>query len=594
MQKIIIVLFFVFCSQSVLAQDKLRHHYKLDGNGNEELGNPSLILNGGISATTDRHGNPSGAMGFDGVDDFLSLSSAITFGLNDFTLEAWVNFDANIATEQLTPIFAGNDPNRAILEYRPVDYVQNSSFNFWQHNSEGVHASGWYGWGSIFSDYRESEWHHIAVSVNQKTLQVTFYIDGEPKGKRDLDSNGFTTSPLLFLGKHASRYFKGAMDDVKIWDRPLPTSEIWHHAHPESATYEGSSSVILHLGLNGGELVESGDIDVKIQNGPRIATDRFGDPAGAMLFDGIDDHIQLRQLDMFYQSSFSLEAWFALDSDAVENDYYPIFGNSQNTPALGYYPKHGQLTGLQQFDGGSIYLGWTTHNDIRGNGWHHVVMTVDQVENLAELFFDGESYGKVPVDPKGFNHGNGALTQIGKDYASFFKGALDNVIIYDGVLPEAEILEHYNAKPGNNIVFWEKEENSENIYFNSESGAVAIGTDDFNTEGYKLYVNGKLLTEEVMIAQKGSVSWPDYVFHKDYELRSLEELEAFIKANKHLPNIPSAQKVTAQGSVGMGEMNKKLLEKVEELTLYLIQQNKQIQEMKAELEKLKQHQKANK
>jgi len=77
--------------------------------------------------------------------------------------------------------------------------------------------------------------------------------------------------------------------------------------------------------------------------------------------------------------------------------------------------------------------------------------------------------------------------------------------------------------------------------------------------------------------------WPDYVFDKSYNLMPLSETEQYIQANGHLPNVPSAAEVEADG-MSVGEMNKVLLQKVEELTLYVIELQKQIDELKKERE----------
>ena len=79
-------------------------------------------------------------------------------------------------------------------------------------------------------------------------------------------------------------------------------------------------------------------------------------------------------------------------------------------------------------------------------------------------------------------------------------------------------------------------------------------------------------------------NWPDYVFASEYDLTPLHELKAFIKENKHLPNIPKADEVAQEG-IEVGEMNRKLLEKVEELTLYVIQLQEQIDQLKTSLNK---------
>jgi hypothetical protein len=108
----------------------------------------------------------------------------------------------------------------------------------------------------------------------------------------------------------------------------------------------------------------------------------------------------------------------------------------------------------------------------------------------------------------------------------------------------------------------------------AKSGAVVIGKSSLNMPaGYQLYVADGILTEKVKVAVKNSADWSDYVFASDYKLRPLKEVEAFVKANKHLPGVPSAQEVVTEG-VDMARMDAKLLEKVEELTLYMIQLKK--------------------
>ena len=93
----------------------------------------------------------------------------------------------------------------------------------------------------------------------------------------------------------------------------------------------------------------------------------------------------------------------------------------------------------------------------------------------------------------------------------------------------------------------------------------------------KLCADGLLMAKEVKVTLTG---WPDYVFGAGYRLRSLAETEAYIKANGHLPNVPSATEVE-EGGLSLGEMNKVLLQKVEELTLHVIELQKQIDELKS-------------
>ncbi len=117
-------------------------------------------------------------------------------------------------------------------------------------------------------------------------------------------------------------------------------------------------------------------------------------------------------------------------------------------------------------------------------------------------------------------------------------------------------------------------------FFIQHTGNVGIGT---ISPGEKLEVNGTIRSKEVRVEATG---WPDYVFESDYNLRSLEETETYIKENKHLPEIPSAKEMEANG-VQLGEMNMLLLKKIEELTLYVIDLKKENEAQQNEIEKLK-------
>ncbi|MBT3208836.1 MAG: hypothetical protein HN347_10865 [Bacteroidetes bacterium] len=100
-----------------------------------------------------------------------------------------------------------------------------------------------------------------------------------------------------------------------------------------------------------------------------------------------------------------------------------------------------------------------------------------------------------------------------------------------------------------------------------------------------VYNNRKLFAHEIEI-KIGSFS--DFVFDEDYKLKNLSDLEKFIKTYKHLPNVPSEQEVVKNG-LNLGEMDALLLEKVEELTLYIIELNKKIAKQEKKIEILQIH-----
>lgn len=115
-----------------------------------------------------------------------------------------------------------------------------------------------------------------------------------------------------------------------------------------------------------------------------------------------------------------------------------------------------------------------------------------------------------------------------------------------------------------------------------------LGNLSINSNNFELKESGFLFARRIEVI--GSGNFPDYVFDADYDLRTLDEVEAYIKANHHLPDVPSAEEVAENGH-NLGEMDEILLKKVEELTLYMIQLKKENEELKSRLNKVEENEK---
>ena len=135
--------------------------------------------------------------------------------------------------------------------------------------------------------------------------------------------------------------------------------------------------------------------------------------------------------------------------------------------------------------------------------------------------------------------------------------------------------------------------NNSNIWFNSANsstnGKIYIGstaTYPSTSGNYKLFVEGGIMTEKVKVALRSTANWADYVFEKDYKLMPLKNVEAFITKHKHLPGIDSASELTKNG-LDLAEMQAKHMAKIEEMMLYIIEQNKTIEKSIKDIEELK-------
>lgn len=132
---------------------------------------------------------------------------------------------------------------------------------------------------------------------------------------------------------------------------------------------------------------------------------------------------------------------------------------------------------------------------------------------------------------------------------------------------------------GDGFYFRDNDNNTSLII--KDGGQVGIGTTLTGT--HRLAVEGTIGAREIVVE---TGEWSDFVFNKDYKLKNLEEVENFIEENNHLPDIPSEKEVIENG-IQVGEMNAKLLQKIEELTLYMIDINKRVKSLEEENKALK-------
>ncbi len=192
---------------------------------------------------------------------------------------------------------------------------------------------------------------------------------------------------------------------------------------------------------------------------------------------------------------------------------------------------------------------------------------------------NGQGYDNVYLGAgAGANSGGTGNIFIGRSAGNQLTGGSGNIFI--GHQAGSQLTGNSNGK-----LYIENSTDTENplIYGDFTLGLVGIKT-SYIPNGYQLAVEGNIIAEEIQVMER--IHWPDYVFEEEYELMSLPELEEEIETLGHLPGVPSAEEVEENGHA-LGQMDAILLEKVEELTLYLIEMNKQLSTQQEEIENLK-------
>lgn len=408
--------------------------YPFNGTANDSSGNSNHGTVHGATLTTDRFGNLNSAYSFDGTDDYISCLQPGPLGTSPRTITFWGKTDAAAKAVQ----------SNAVLSYGASAGSGNYGDRLEINLNSGANGLTLTVGGAYLTksfDNTDADWHHYAIvfegGTDKKMSDFKLYADGQllttTAGSVDHGHTINTTGQYnLHIGQlHAyGRFFKGELDDIRIYSRALTDIEI----------KSSSLDLIAFYPFNGNANDSSGYGHHGTVNGATLAADRHGNPNRAYEFDGVNDVISIPHSSILNaDSELSVSVW-------VKPASFPSSGSAMILGKSNYSNKTNYLlrikpNGYLQFEYKTFAN--TSDNPLHLNQWNHIVVTASStdvkkvyVNNVLATHTTANSpYGLV----------TNTLTIGAAGYSSeYYKGSIDDLRIYKTELMVSDVNHLFN------------------------------------------------------------------------------------------------------------------------------------------------------
>jgi catechol 2,3-dioxygenase-like lactoylglutathione lyase family enzyme len=370
----------------------------------------SGLDNDGTIVSAVRTQGPSGqALSFNGIDDYVDVLPATSFGAQQFTVAAWLNPQSGTRT--------------CAYMRRVGGWHIRTSGGEWDIILEGGDRirSGY--------NFPQNEWHHYAVSIDNISKTVVFYVDGEQVGDPKTFSNGFSDlAGRIYIGQYSSSYrWEGGIDDVKLYRKVLSPGEV-KGLFMENQTLSGHWP----FDEDGGDIAM--DDSGFERHGAIVSAQRIEGPVnGALEFDGVNSYVEVPPAERFGSGVFTAAAWLKSENGTRTCAWMRRIG--------GWHIRTsgGQLDLILE-GGGRIASG---HYFPAGE-WHHYAVVVDNYAGTIAFYVDGQQAGDTHTYTEAFSEAPGTM-YIGQYSASYrWEGGIDDPRFYSSALTQEDIAALYD------------------------------------------------------------------------------------------------------------------------------------------------------
>jgi hypothetical protein len=402
-------------------------HYPFNGNANDEsgLGNHGTV--NGAALTTDRFGNENSAYLFDGVNDYINVlhSTSLDIVNDEITISAWAKGNGEILEKgdldnRKYGIFVGNPP----------------TFGFELKNEPGT------SYHEILQGIVDtSVWSHFVAYYDGTVMKC--YINNTMVGSYNTTGNIISNSRDLIIGAFGDliqAFFKGKIDDIRIYNRALTETEISDLYH-EGGWDSLNQGLVAHYPFNGNANDESGNGNHGIVSGATLTTDRFGSANSAYSFDGVSFIHCTSSTSLQFPDDITVCAWVKANNPT----------NGVWSTAVGKYDSGPNDSGWELYlvNNGEAYFGGRDHSgsqinsnasttNIINNNWNFLVGKREG--SIWKIYVNGvlESQNDVGT------FGSLSNTVDLRINAGYYSGLIDDISIYNRALTETEISDLYH------------------------------------------------------------------------------------------------------------------------------------------------------